>query len=259
MGSATDAPAARLRGDLELLPAIAEAGLSRAAKDISQGGLVGTADDAGRMLAASASRSTSPRVPRPDGVPLERWLLTFPSFGYLLSVRAAERVGEVLARFAARGIAAAEIGVVTARAAWSTIGDGDGERDGLGFRARPLLGCGPRRGLGMTDRALRIAILAHSTNPRGGVVHALELGDALGRLGHEAVVHAPDASGRRIFPANTVRAPWRGGDRRSARRDRSMVETRIADYVRHFERAEHRAASMCSTLRTAFPPMRWQR
>ena len=33
--------------------------------------------------------------------------------------------------------------------------------------------------------ALRIAILAHSTNPRGGVVHALELGDALSRLGHE--------------------------------------------------------------------------
>ncbi|HEY9215450.1 MAG TPA: MSMEG_0565 family glycosyltransferase, partial [Ancylobacter sp.] len=48
-------------------------------------------------------------------------------------------------------------------------------------------------------KALRIAILAHSTNPRGGVVHALELADALTRLGHEAAVHAPDAKGTGFF------------------------------------------------------------
>jgi hypothetical protein len=47
----------------------------------------------------------------------------------------------------------------------------------------------------MVDR-LRIAILTHSTNPRGGVVHALALGEALCDLGHEAVVHAPDPTGR---------------------------------------------------------------
>ena len=46
---------------------------------------------------------------------------------------------------------------------------------------------------------LRIAILTHSTNPRGGVVHALELGDALTRLGHHAVVHAPDPHGAGFF------------------------------------------------------------
>src|SRR5260370_37024268 len=48
-------------------------------------------------------------------------------------------------------------------------------------------------------RRLRIAILTHSTNPRGGVVHALELGDALCRLGHDATVHAPDAGSRGFF------------------------------------------------------------
>ena len=42
---------ARLAADLELLPAIAEAGLARAAKDISQGGIVGTA-----MMLAECSR-----------------------------------------------------------------------------------------------------------------------------------------------------------------------------------------------------------
>jgi glycosyltransferase-like protein len=83
-------------------------------------------------------------------------------------------------------------------------------------------------------RPLRIAILAHSTNPRGGVVHALELADALTRLGHEATAHAPDASGRGFFraplsPAVTVMATPVGSD------IATMVEARIADYVRHFQ------------------------
>jgi glycosyltransferase-like protein len=88
-------------------------------------------------------------------------------------------------------------------------------------------------------RPLRIAILTHSTNPRGGVVHALELGDALTRLGCEAVVHAPDAKGDGFFrptlcgtacvPATAAGADMTG-----------MVETRIADYVAYFESSAHR-------------------
>lgn len=86
---------------------------------------------------------------------------------------------------------------------------------------------------------LRIAILAHSTNPRGGVVHALELGDALCRLGHDATVHAPDADGNGFFRDSLARtacvAASPAGDSVAA-----MVETRVADYLRHFQRAEHR-------------------
>jgi glycosyltransferase-like protein len=86
---------------------------------------------------------------------------------------------------------------------------------------------------------LRIAILAHSTNPRGGVVHALELGDALCRIGHEATVHAPDASGAGFFRPTrcatvSVAASPIGRD------VTAMVETRIADYIRHFEILAHR-------------------
>ncbi|MCA1455332.1 MSMEG_0565 family glycosyltransferase [Bradyrhizobium sp. BRP22] len=86
---------------------------------------------------------------------------------------------------------------------------------------------------------LRIAILTHSTNPRGGVVHALELADALTRLGHVAVVHAPDRTGKGFFrsslaPTISVPASAISGD------VTSMVETRIADYVRHFENPAHR-------------------
>lgn len=86
---------------------------------------------------------------------------------------------------------------------------------------------------------LRIAILAHSTNPRGGVVHALELGDTLCRLGHDATVHAPDPSGAGFFRDTRCRtvsvlASPVGRD------VTAMVETRVADYVRYFEPAERR-------------------
>ncbi|MDR4306362.1 sll0787 family AIR synthase-like protein [Chelatococcus sambhunathii] len=110
--AATDAPAARLRGDLELLPRIAEAGLSAAAKDVSQGGVVGTA----AMLAECSGVAMEidlDAVPRPADVDLDRWLASFPSYGYLLAV-APKDVAAVKALFAARDIAAAEIGEVTA-------------------------------------------------------------------------------------------------------------------------------------------------
>lgn len=86
---------------------------------------------------------------------------------------------------------------------------------------------------------LRIAILTHSTNARGGVIHALELADALTRLGHTAVVHAPDPSGKGFFrrtetPAISVPASPTDGN------VTSMVETRVADYVRYFESPTHR-------------------
>ncbi len=89
------------------------------------------------------------------------------------------------------------------------------------------------------SRPLRIAVLAHSTNPRGGVVHAIELADALTRLGHEAVVHAPDPDGRGFFrapltPAVAVMASPAGET------VADMVQVRIDDYVRHFEQPASR-------------------
>jgi hypothetical protein len=110
--AATGAPAPRLRGDLELLPALAERSLSRAAKDISQGGIVGTA----AMLAECSGVGVVidvTAVPRPDGAALGRWLQTFPSYGYLIAARPAD-VAAIVALFGARGIAAADIGAVTA-------------------------------------------------------------------------------------------------------------------------------------------------
>ena len=136
--AATDAPAARLRGDLEALPALAEAGLAHAAKDISQGGLVGTA-----MMLAECSRVgvaiDVTRVPKPRGVALDRWLLTFPSYGYLLAVRPTN-VAAVLARFNDRGLAAADIGGFTADHCVNVV-DGAAVETIWDFAREPLMGC----------------------------------------------------------------------------------------------------------------------
>ena len=83
------------------------------------------------------------------------------------------------------------------------------------------------------SRGLRIAILAHSTNPRGGVVHALELGDALTCAGHHAVVHAPDVTGLGFF-RETICETVRVAASPAGRDTRQMVETRVTDYLRHF-------------------------
>jgi glycosyltransferase-like protein len=86
---------------------------------------------------------------------------------------------------------------------------------------------------------LRIAILTHSTNPRGGVVHALELGEALGRLGHEPTVHAPDSTGAGFFRNASCRTACVAAVP-AGRNVVAMVESRIADYARHFKSAPDR-------------------
>jgi AIR synthase-related protein len=109
--AALNAPHERLRDDYELLPKLAEAGLVDAGKDISQGGIVGTAV----MLAESSLCGYDidlSMLPLPPGVAIDRWLRTFPSYGFLLSVRA-DRAQHVCSRFAARDISAACIGRAT--------------------------------------------------------------------------------------------------------------------------------------------------
>ena len=104
----TTAAGERLRDDLELLPVMAEQRLCRAAKDVSMAGLVGTAT----MLAECSGVGLDinlDEVPKPPGVPLEKWLMAFPSYGFLLAV-APSAADEVCRRFADRSIAAAVIG-----------------------------------------------------------------------------------------------------------------------------------------------------
>ncbi len=106
--ASTSADPARLRADLEILPEIADAKLCTAAKDISMAGALGTV-----LMLLEASRlggTIEPyQIPRPPEIPLERWLLAFPSFGYVLSVPEAN-AANVIERFNSRGISAAVVG-----------------------------------------------------------------------------------------------------------------------------------------------------
>ena len=100
----------RLRADLELLPKLAETGICTAGKDISMGGVIGTTlmlietSNCGAVLDLDA-------IPRPSAVSFDRWLVSFPSYGFLLSVHP-ERVTTVEQLFRDRQITCADIGTV---------------------------------------------------------------------------------------------------------------------------------------------------
>lgn len=51
----------------------------------------------------------------------------------------------------------------------------------------------------MHDAPLKIGLLTHSVNPRGGVVHTLELAHALHDAGHAVTVMAPASTGQQFF------------------------------------------------------------
>jgi AIR synthase-related protein len=106
--AATNAPPERLRGDLALLPIIAEQQLASAAKDISQAGLLGTCV----MLLESAQLGATidlSAIPKPVEVEWHQWLQSFPSFGFLLSCHD-DALPKLLESFHGRDIAAASIG-----------------------------------------------------------------------------------------------------------------------------------------------------
>lgn len=116
--ASTEAPAERLRADLELLPQMAEAGLCKAAKDISMAGAIGTtlmllecSGVGGHIDVAAIPRPPSVRLD--DEAALLRWLTAFPSYGFVLSVQP-QHVDAVLARFHGRGLGCAVVGEVTA-------------------------------------------------------------------------------------------------------------------------------------------------
>ena len=83
--AATMAESTMLRSHLSKLNDLANADLCSAGKDISMGGLAGTL----LMLCEASGRGALldlGRVPRPVGVSWTKWLTSFPSYGFLLSV-----------------------------------------------------------------------------------------------------------------------------------------------------------------------------
>lgn len=85
--AATHADPRALQTQLALLPLLAKAGIARAAKDISMGGLIGTAVMFSEAcgLGIEIERDA---VVRPVNVDELAWLSCFPSYGFLLAVPA---------------------------------------------------------------------------------------------------------------------------------------------------------------------------
>ncbi len=87
--AATTADPERLQTQLALMPRLAAAGVVRAAKDISMGGIAGTAV----MFAEACGlglRIDLEAIERPAAVDELAWLSCFPSFGFLLAVPPAQ-------------------------------------------------------------------------------------------------------------------------------------------------------------------------
>ncbi len=108
--AATTADPQQLRENLAILPRLAEAGLCNAGKDISMGGIIGTAL---MLLETSGCGAVLDldQIPCPETIALDRWLVSFPSYGFLLSVRP-EHVSAVQAQFHHQQLICAVIGEI---------------------------------------------------------------------------------------------------------------------------------------------------
>jgi uncharacterized protein len=99
-----DRPPHLLKTDGEALVEAAEQGLAHAARDISMPGIAGSLL---QMIEGAGTGATLnlDLIPRPANTTIERWLLTFPSFGFLLA--GDEQAADVFER---RGLACAACG-----------------------------------------------------------------------------------------------------------------------------------------------------
>jgi uncharacterized protein len=114
-----------LADDVRLLAEIASRGVAVAAKDVSMAGLVGSlamlleCNRLGVVLDLDA-------LPVPPGVALDRWLICFPCYAFLLCVPP-ERVGECLRAFTGRGLTAAAVGTLDGTGQLRIASDGQVE------------------------------------------------------------------------------------------------------------------------------------
>lgn len=97
--------------DLELIAEVAEEELSDCAKDVSMAGLIGSI----MMLLESSQKGVLlniDSIPKPCEVALEDWLLAFPSYGFVFSLRP-ENTEKVKSKFSKKGLSCEQIGTVT--------------------------------------------------------------------------------------------------------------------------------------------------
>jgi selenophosphate synthetase-related protein len=127
----------QLRDDGEALVEVAEAGLCHAARDVSMPGVAGSLLQLIELAGCGATLDLE-RLPRPEGVPLERWLETFPTFGFVLAAPA-ETAAAACEAFTRRGLACAVCGSFDAGRRLQ-LRSGGGEATVWDLAAAPLTG-----------------------------------------------------------------------------------------------------------------------
>ena len=128
-----------LRTDGEVLARLAERGLIHACRDISMPGVAGSTLQM-LELAECGARLAVDRLPRPTDVALDRWLVTFPSFGFIMAA-APEMVPDVIAAFTDRAIACAHCGEFTTGRSL-ILSDGAVQREAWDLAREPLTAAG---------------------------------------------------------------------------------------------------------------------
>jgi len=99
-------------GQLEILPQLAEEGVADSAKDVSMAGAIGSI----MMLLECSEKGAEiciENISTPYGVELEDWLLTFPSYGFILSLRT-DKTAKVQKKFNNHSLLCEKIGKVHA-------------------------------------------------------------------------------------------------------------------------------------------------
>jgi selenophosphate synthetase-related protein len=126
-----------VKADGEALVEVAEQGLAHAARDVSMPGIAGSLLQMIEGAGCGADLHLE-AIPKPHGAPLERWLLTFPSFGFLLATTQPDETCEA---FTKRGLQAARCGTFDDTHALKLNG-----RIAWDLREQPLTGLSPSAG-----------------------------------------------------------------------------------------------------------------
>ncbi len=141
--AATTADPMHLRQQLALMPKLAESGLCRAGKDISMGGLAGTllmlCEGSGCGAVLDLDRVPRPPAEQWPAIGWHKWLTSFPSFGFLLSLPP-ENIAPVTELFAPYGLTCQAAGEVTAGS--EVVIQQGNQRQRFWDLAQPLTGFG---------------------------------------------------------------------------------------------------------------------
>jgi selenophosphate synthetase-related protein len=133
----------QLRDDGEALVEVAEQRLCHAARDVSMPGVAGSLLQLLELTGGCGATLDLDRLPRPPHTPLGTWLVTFPSFGFVLAAPP-EHAHAAAEAFTRRGLACAACGAFDDTGLLRLAAPGGATATVWDLGAEPLTGRRPR-------------------------------------------------------------------------------------------------------------------